>query len=344
LPVKVYTVNPESGEIRFGDGTRGARPPFGAAIRVSYEYSEGAEGNVGIGAVNNSPALPAGIRVINPVPTWGGAEPENAVDGERQIARFLQHRDRLVNVGDFETIVRRTPGITIGRVEVLPAFNPELGLAEPGGAPGAVTLMLIPRYDPVNPNAPMPDRLFMDAVCSYIDSRRLVTTEVFLRPPAYRNVWVSVGISPVARVSVAQVIADVKAAITTFLSPLAVETTSAARPSMAVPGQPLTIAPDTPMLYASGADINKGWALGKPVLRLELMAVVSRVPGVMLVRDLLLVDENGATQESIPMTGLALPRLMGVSVNPGDPLEIGQVDSPTKVPFVPLPVVPEECD
>jgi len=351
LPVKVFTVNPESGEIRFGDGTRGARPPFGAILRASYDYSEGAEGNVGMGAVNNSPALPAGIRVTNPVPTWGGAEPESAVDGEKQISRFLQHRDRLVNIGDFETIVRRTPGVDVGRVQVLPAFNPELGLAEPGGAPGAVTLMLIPRYDPVNPTAPMPDRLFMDAVCAYIDSRRLVTTEVFLRPPTYRNVWVSIGVSPVARVSLAQVIADVKAAVTAFLSPLSLETNALTlTPSMAAPGQPMALTPDIPVLYASGADTDEGWALGKPVLKLELMAVVSRVPGVLLVRDLLLVDENSVTRDSIPMSGLDLPRLMGLSVVVGDPLGVDQLpglgsttETTAASAFVPLPVIPEEC-
>lgn len=349
LPTRVFTVNPESGEIHFGDGTRGARPPFGATLRVSYDYSEGIEGNVGIGAVNNSPALPAGIRVTNPAPTWGGAEPEAAIDGEKQITRYLQHRDRLVNVGDFETIVRRTPGVDIGRVDVLPAFNPELGLAEPGGAPGAVTLMLIPRYDPVNPTAPMPDRLFLDTVCAYIDSRRLVTTEVFLRPPNYRNVWVSVGISPVARMSIAQVIADVKAAVTVFLSPLPFETTTAIALAP-VPGQPLASDPNTPVLYASGADVNQGWALGKPVLKLELMAVVSRVPGVLLVRDLLLLDENGVTRDDISMSGLDLPRLMGVSVVAGDPLGmdqlpgLGSTTETTTSSFVPLPVVPEECD
>lgn len=343
LPSRVFTVNAESGEIRFGDGTRGARPPFDSTIRATYDYSEGAEGNVGIGAVNNSPALPAGIRVSNPVPTWGGAEPETVADGEKQITRFLQHRDRLVNADDFETIVRRTPGVDVGRVEVLPAFHPDLGLTEPGGAPGAVTLMLIPRYDPVNPNAPMPDRLFMDAVCSYIDSRRLVTTEVFLRPPSYRNVWVSVGISPVARLSLAQVIADVKAAITTFLAPLTVPAPVSTRPPMAVPGQPLT-GSETTVLYASGTDMNDGWALGKPVLKLELMAVVSRVPGVLLVRDLLLIDENGAPQETIAMTGLDLPRLMGIAVSAGDPQLIGQPVTTTTDAFVPLPIVPEECD
>ena len=48
---------------------------------------------------------------------------------------------------DFEKIVMRTPGVLIGRVEIIPTFNPELLPNEPGDAPGAVTIMVIPRYD-----------------------------------------------------------------------------------------------------------------------------------------------------------------------------------------------------
>ena len=165
--VKVFTVDPESGEIRFGDGLRGARPPLNAILRADYDYGVGREGNVNAGSINSGPALPAGIKVTNPVATWGGAEAETVSEGEKHIARYLQHRDRLVTAEDFETITRRTPGVDIGRVEVLPAFNPELGSNEPGDAPGAVTLMIIPKYDPLQPDAPLPDRLFLDTICAY---------------------------------------------------------------------------------------------------------------------------------------------------------------------------------
>src|SRR5207249_8809360 len=124
----------------------------------------GAAGNVGKNAINSSPALPAGLKVTNPVRTWNGAEAESMSEGEKHISRYLQHRDRLVTAADFETITLRTPGVDIGRVEVIPAFSPELSLNEPGDAPGAVTLMVIPKYDLVQPDAPRPDRLFLDAI------------------------------------------------------------------------------------------------------------------------------------------------------------------------------------
>jgi len=41
----------------------------------------------------------SGFTVSNPVQTWGGADAENVQSGEKQVKRFLQHRDRLVSVG-----------------------------------------------------------------------------------------------------------------------------------------------------------------------------------------------------------------------------------------------------
>ena len=152
----VFTIDPESGAIQFGDGTHGARPPLGATIRADYDFSVGADGNVAAGAIDGGPALPSGLTVANPVPTWGGVAAETVNDGQKQIARYLSNRDRLVNADDFRTVAIRTPGVNVGRVEVLPAYSIELDPNTPGDAPGVVTLMLIPQYDPVNPGARCP--------------------------------------------------------------------------------------------------------------------------------------------------------------------------------------------
>src|SRR5439155_21030612 len=64
-PAEVFVVNLESGEIRFGDGLHGARPPAGAILRADYDYGVGRAGNVGPDAIS-SRALPAGVIVSNP--------------------------------------------------------------------------------------------------------------------------------------------------------------------------------------------------------------------------------------------------------------------------------------
>ena len=335
---KVFTVNAESGEIRFGDGMHGMRPPLGARITASYDYGAGIAGNVGVGAINTSPILPAGIKVTNPVRTWGGADAENVVDGERQIANSLQHRERLVTVSDFKLIVLRTPGVAIGRVEIIPVFNPEFAPNEPGDAPGAVTVMVIPRYDANQPDAPVPDKIFLDAICRHLDERRLITTEVFLRGAVYKPIWISIGINIVAEKSVAEVREAVKQRLLDFLAP---------------------INPNADLINDTNTEINNGWRLRKPVTAKELLAEASRVSGVMFVNDVLLAEGESSSVEQISMNGLELPRVLGISVAIGDPLPLSNLrgtstdttgsgsdgDGTTTPPrkIVPIPIIPEEC-
>lgn len=328
---KVFTVNAESGEIRFGDGLRGQRPPLDARITVSYDFGAGIAGNVGAETIKTAPNLPAGIKVLNPLRTWGGADSENVLDGEKQISRYLQHRERLVTKTDFEKIVMRTPGVLVGRVEIIPTFNPELAPNEPGDAPGAVTIMVIPRFDSRQPDAPLPDRLFLDSICRYVDERRLITTEIFLRPPVYKPLWISVGVNITADKSASEVRETVKRDLLKFLAPL----------------NPATFG----QFNENGAEIYKGWQLRKTVTEKELSAVASRSSGVMFVNDLFLAEGDNDAEDQVAMSGLELPRVMGISISIGDPLPLSSLrGTPTAIAgqgttrkIVPVPVVPENC-
>jgi Baseplate J-like protein len=336
-PSKVFALNAEAGELRFGDGLRGGRPPKGALLRADYDYGVGRAGNVGPGAISSGPALPGGVKVANPERTWGGADPEPVSEGEKQIARHLQHRNRLVTTEDFEAVTLRTPGVEIGRVEVLPAYNPELPQNEPGDAPGAVTLMVIPRRDPMQPDAPRPDRFFLNSICRYLDARRLVTTELIVRGPTYTPIWISVGIAVVAGMSLAEVREAVRQTLIAYVSPLP-------------PGGVQTLEDRTELLRTPQlAERRRGWPLGKPVADLELQAVASRVGGVLLVNRVLLAQGTSPAEPQVSMRGLELPRVAGISVVVGDPVGLdtlrGQVPTSAAATagLVPIPVVPEEC-
>ena len=335
LPAEVYVVDAESGQIKFGDGLRGKRPPAAAKLRASYDYGVGSAGNVAAGSINSSPALPAGIKVNNPVRTWGGTEAEKVSDGEKQIARYLQHRDRLVSAADFETITMRTPGVDIGRVEVLPAFSPELVPNEVGDAPGAVTLMIIPRNDPKQPDAPLADAIFLNTICRYLDPRRLVTTELYLRGPVYKPIWISAGINLVAGVATAEVREAVKRALLSFLAPI--QSSNGLTDSL------------TSLTTPTYASAQKGWPLSKAVTARELLAVASRVSGVLLVNDVLIAEDTKPASDQVPMNGLELPRVMGISVSIGEPMDLDSLRGQTPVVaapatrIVPVPVIPEEC-
>jgi hypothetical protein len=293
--VNVYTIDRRTGKIQFGNGLRGARPPFGSIIRVSYDYGGGPAGMVGIGSIKKSPSLPAGVNVSNPLPTWGGSEEESIEEAEKRIPLYLKHRNRLVTRTDFEEIIMRTPGVNIGRVEMLPLVHPALPDVD---SPGVVTVLVIPAYDHIQPDAPLPDRLFLDTVCEYFNPMRLITTEVHVRGPEYVPVWVSIGVEVIPGLDIAPVLEEIKKSIKDFLSPL------------------------------TGGFNGKGWQVNKNVEASELLTVAARVTGVSEVKQVLLAGM--LTEDIVKIDGLKLPRLMGLAVQEGEPQEMAELTGEQK--------------
>lgn len=314
-PARVYSLDPESGVIRFGTGLVGARPPRGAVILASYDYGGGSAGMVGIGAIKKG-TLPSGLEVTNPVPTWGGAAAESVAEAERRVPRFIANRDRLVTAKDIHEITAATPGVDIGRHDVMPLLHPE----HPGDvAPGVITVMVIPATDPRNPRAPVPDRLFLDAVCKHLSPRRLITTELHVRGPTYVDIWVSVAIDVVTGRAQAPVREAVRAAIVDFLSPL------------------------------TGGFAGTGWPLGRPVDPAELLVQAARVHGVQRITRLILGDSDGERTDPRALGALELPRLAGIeAVTEGDPVPLADLAGTAPADIAgpsatPVPIVPQRC-
>lgn len=334
----VFTLDAEAGVVTFGDGLSGRRPPPGEVLYADYSYCEGREGNVGAGAIKAGPAMPDGVSATNPVPTWGGADAENAIDGEKQVQRMLRTRDRLVTAEDFRTIAWRTPGVAMGRVEVIPASHPDAAPVVGGSVPGAVTLLAIPAFDNAHPDAPRPDRAFIDAMCAYLDPRRLVTTELAIRGPDYVGLWLSLGIEIAGGHSAAEVTEAVRGRMKAFLSPL---------PAPGFGGAAML-----PMLYAPDTDAAlRGWPLGRAVNARTLLAEAARVPGVVSVAQVQLARGAGAVTESVTLSGLELPEVLGISVVAGDPVPLDQLRGAApasggpanRPPLLPVPIMAETC-
>lgn len=334
----VFALDAEAGIIRFGDGVRGARPANGAEIAAGFDWSAGAAGNVAAGAIRLAPDLPPGFRVGNPVACTGGSDAEQTADAEKRIPLVLRHRDRAVSAEDFVEVLKAAPGAEVGRIDVLAAWHPELSPAMPGDQPGVVTVMVIPRRDPGHPDTPRPDAGFIDALCRHLAPRRLVTCEVLLRAPVYAAIWISVGIEIIAGQSVADLRERVRAALHDHLAPLPPTVTG--RPVPGIPG------------------LENGWPLFRAVGALELATVVARCAGVAGVSGLLLGDGSGSRRDSVPMHGLQLPYIAGLSVTLGDPVPLdelvgrgsgpsadGGADGAGPPPRrrLPVPKVPQEC-
>ena len=361
----VYTLDNEAGLISFGSGLKGMRPPLGRVLRVSYEYGGGLDGNVAIGAINKSPALPGGFKVENPVTLWDASAGETAADGEHSIPQYLKHRDRLVTASDFHDITLSTPSVDIGRVEVLSLFNPLK--CDPNNPlqswPGVVTVMVIPTHDQRQPDAPLPDRLFLDAVCNWLDPRRLITTEIYVRGPVYVPVWVSVGIVTMPGQLRELVQKNVQAALRNYLSPLIggpPVPTAAAVLDMDIPNPVAT--PQDPCQL-----LGTGWPLWTDLRVQDLEAVATRVVGVryvdsinlgvrmIAVGTIPLTDADQiptgaiiANVTQVSITGLQLPRLAGISVKEGPADDLAALLGQQPVPQglrnqKPVPVLPPKC-
>jgi hypothetical protein len=313
---RAFTVDRATGEVRFGDGLVGARPRSGQAIVASYAYGGGRAGLVPPGAIGRALDVPVGVTVTNPVATWGAEDAETVADAERRIPAHLRHRDRAVTADDVVDIVRAAPGVDLGRVEVLPLFHPGYPSMD---VPGALTVLAVPRLDPVAPDAPSPDRFVLDRVCRHLEPRRLLTTEIHVRGPEYAPVWIAVGFEPVPGRDTATVRERLLDELRRWLSPL------------------------------TGGPEGEGWPLGTAVSRLAAWAVAARVPGVAHPTEVFLTDASGLPLDEVPMTGLRLPRLIAVDARRGAASSLEQVrggeppedeDGP---PVLPVPVVPEDC-
>jgi predicted phage baseplate assembly protein len=318
-----FALDPESGVVRFGGADGGRRPPAGRRIRASYEYGGGTQGNVGVGTIKSSPdvRLQAGFKIDNPVPTWGGTAGESLAQAERNVPLYLRHRDRLVTAQDFRDVTARAPGVDVGRVEVLPLYRPPTAEMPdpPDPAAGVVTVLVVPATDPARPLWPSPDRLFLLKVCEHLGPRRLVTTELYVRGPAYVPVYLSVGIRVQAGNARDVVIDRVTRTLNQYLSSLP-------------PG---------------GASGN-GWPLNKKLLRKELEAVVDRAQGVDFVEALQMGVGDAADRDEYPLADLQLPLLAKVSVVEGQPVPLAEVVGPTglavpPVKSVAVPVVKGKC-
>jgi hypothetical protein len=114
--VAVETVDDGRGLLRFGDNVFGLAPEEDAAFDVVYRVGIGVEGNVGADAIHHVletgdlavPLADVVEAVRNPLPAWGGIEPES-IEAVRvdAPAAFRASQDRAVTEADYAAIAER---------------------------------------------------------------------------------------------------------------------------------------------------------------------------------------------------------------------------------------------
>jgi hypothetical protein len=312
-----FVVDPEAGEVRFGNGLQGLPPQIGQRIRArEYRFGGGVEGNVAPKAISKVVAF-SDVKVTNPLRAQGGAAAETIAEGLNRIPGELRRRDRAVTQTDFQELALQTPGADVGRAECLPRFHPPTRKSE---AAGINTVVVWPRVDAAHPNAPVPDRNMLRTVCQWLDLRRLVTTELYVIPPTYRKVAVSVALEVKDGYGIEAVRNWVELVLRQYLAPL---------PPYGPEGQ--------------------GWPLGRKVHGPELEAAALQVEGVRFLNDLKVAGWNEAAgvwvNGSVVLQKWEVVELTSITVvegptalDPGESVE----PAPSGTPL-PVPVIREEC-
>jgi predicted phage baseplate assembly protein len=195
-----------TGEISFGPALRnpqgiqeqwGAIPPFGSLIiMTAYRTGGSTEGNVGSKTITVlKSSIPYIDTVINYRSATGGTNSESLEHALMRGPRTLRARNRAVTAEDFEVLTREATG-GVARVRCLtPGSTDRAGLSNGDWVePGTVVLTVVPEVE-AELRELRPEHLEISAgmrsdIISYLDERRLLTTQLDLTIPKYQ--WVTI--------------------------------------------------------------------------------------------------------------------------------------------------------
>ncbi|HUF39608.1 MAG TPA: putative baseplate assembly protein [Anaerolineales bacterium] len=262
-----FTLDGVTGELRFGPAVRqpdgtiklySAVPPRGANLVFDrYRTGGGQDGNVERGVVNTlKTAIPFVGRVGNRSPAWGGLDTESLEAAKARVPGLLNAHERAVTEADFEFLARRALPAAIGRVKCLQPRPSEAGRVDPG----QVFVLVIPRV----PNAEgrieaahlEPEEADMAMLRDFLNERRLLTTRLDIRVPAYTWVAARVRLRAAPGADPAAVEREVLGRLYKYLNPL------------------------------TGGAKGKGWPFGRDLFASDVYQCLQGVPDVQFIRGL----------------------------------------------------------
>ncbi|MEV6639219.1 putative baseplate assembly protein [Amycolatopsis sp. NPDC051371] len=210
---RIFLLDRPDGALVFGDGLTGRIPRPSGDVLAEYTIGGGRDGNGGLTG-NWLPVDDFPVRAANLVQAEGGEDPETVAQARDRAAGALGEVTRAVTAEDFVTLAVTTPGVAVGRAYAGIGEHPGFPCAR---VPGAVTVHIVPAVP--QSSAPEPDPGMLCAVADRLAEARLLTAEVFVRAPAYRDVRLRADLSgsPADRAKVSTVVGD---ALRRFLDPL----------------------------------------------------------------------------------------------------------------------------
>ena len=206
---KHYVLDASAGIVRFGDGKHGKIPraltlaagtdpqAFERNTRITeYRWGGGARGNAGANKITGLQSSVAFVdRVTNLRPSVGGQDEESLDEAKLRAPMTIRTMSRAVTPEDFAFLAQQTPGALIRRAQAFPLLNPSQRVRRAGDGstspelplPGVVTVVVVP--ESTNPR-PTPSGDTLKLVADWLDSHRLLTTELYVAAPRYRQVHI----------------------------------------------------------------------------------------------------------------------------------------------------------
>lgn len=261
-----FTLDGVTGDLQLGPAVRqpdgtiklyGAIPPRGAnLIFQQYRFGGGQDGNVHAGILNTlKTAIPYISRVSNRESAWGGLDAESLEAAMMRAPVLLRSRDRAVTEADFEFLAKQALPAAIGRVKCLQPRPSEAGRV----SPGQVYVLVVPRVP--NPMGYLePTQLALrdsdvTTLTAFLDERRMLTTRLDIREPAYRWVAARVQLRATPGANQDDVETEVLARLYRFLNPL------------------------------TGGPTGKGWEFGRELFLSDVYQSLQGIPNVQFIRN-----------------------------------------------------------
>lgn len=251
---RVFVVDRARKQLVFGDGLTGRIPVLSVTdatrIRLCYLAGGGTEGNL---ARQSWQSRDDTFTAVNPVAAVGGADGETIDEAKARIAYDLQRIERAVTADNFEAIVLSTPGIAIARAHAEIGHHPDFPCRTIAGTTTVFVVPEVPRPQDSIPGefgvlAPVVDPGALREISLQLDARRLISHEVFVRPAAYRAVFLRLILKGVM-LDEARLLTDIEYQLRRYLDPLL------------------------------GGPNDTGWAFGNPLRPTELSDRVRRQLG-----------------------------------------------------------------
>jgi len=268
---RVFQLIPATGILLFGDGTFGKLPPpddgsdpAGNVVALRYQFGGGQRGDVGAQTITRVTATTVDVRLdaTNVLAARGGDDEEPVDLGVARAPAVVRSRYRAVSATDFEALAKETPDVRVARALALANTRPG---CTPGLSCGAVTVILVPNapfektiHEPI-PAAEHVRR----AVLRFLDTRRLLTTQVFTTSATFRRIEADVTLQVTSGASIARTGAAARERLQRYLHAL-----------------------------VGGAD-GHGWPFGGTVFFSRVFEQLLGVPGVARVDELRLGIDGG---------------------------------------------------